>query len=245
MPSEDTMTIISVEKNEKVAVLSMNNSENRQNPTFAKMFLQTLDDILKDENITSLIVTSSDEKYFSLGVDVQWLMKSFEEKRYADIKEFLYLMNKVFRTLLLYPMPVIAAINGHAFGNGALLSCACDFRFMKEDKGFFCFPEVDIDIPFLPGMIAWAKKAIPQYKFQEMLYSGNKYDAKELMAHNVITKSSLDDKQLLKDAMEFAKTFEKKRPIFGELKRRNHKEIIRVIDEEDQEFIESLKLLYT
>jgi len=59
-------------------------------------------------------------------------------------------MNDLFKKLLLYPMPVIAAINGHAFGNGALLSCTCDFRFMRSDKGFFCFPEVDVSIPSFP-----------------------------------------------------------------------------------------------
>ncbi|THB78824.1 MAG: enoyl-CoA hydratase/isomerase family protein [Desulfobacteraceae bacterium] len=57
--------------------------------------------------------------------------------------------NDLFKKCLHFPVPVIAAINGHAFGNGDILACACDFRFMNQEKGFFYFPEVDIHIPYL------------------------------------------------------------------------------------------------
>lgn len=141
------------------------------------------------------------------------------------------------------PLPVIAAINGHAFGNGAILSCACDFRFMTKDKGFFCFPEVDVNIPFLPGMIAFVKKAIPEHLFNEMLLSGKRVTAPELEQHNVIVSASENQADLLTQAMDYAGTFNKQRPIFGELKKRKHKEIIRVIEEEDPEYIEPLNLM--
>lgn len=41
------------------------------------------------------------------------------------------------------PLPVIVAIDGHAFGNGSIICCTRDFRFMRSDRGFFGFPEVD------------------------------------------------------------------------------------------------------
>lgn len=141
------------------------------------------------------------------------------------------------------PLPVIAAINGHAFGNGAILSCACDFRFMRKDKGFFCFPEVDVNIPFLPGMIAFVRKAIPEDLFNDMLLSGRRLTAEELELRNVIVSASENQDELLGQAMAYAGTYKKQRPIFGELKKRKHKEIIRVIEEEDPEYIEPLNLM--
>ncbi len=44
------------------------------------------------------------------------------------------------------PLPTAAAINGHAFGFGALLALACDRRIMRSDRGFFCLPELDLKV---------------------------------------------------------------------------------------------------
>jgi len=237
------MSIVLWEKKATVAVLSMNNKENRMNLDYASAMIQALDEILEDKGVFSVVICSSDEKNWSQGIDLQWLM----ERKAADdlnaIRSFLYRMNDLFKKLLLYPMPVIAAINGHAFGNGALLSCTCDFRFMRSDKGFFCFPEVDVSIPFLPGMIAFARKAIPEYKYQEMVYSGRRFTASELEEHHVIRKACRDQDELMRESMDLARTFEKKRGIFGELKKRMYKSVIQALDKEDREFIEPLSIV--
>lgn len=237
------MPIVLWEKKDTVAVLTMNNRENRMNLDFANAMIKALDEILDDKSNFAVVIASSDEKNWSQGIDLQWLM----ERRAADdlhaIRAFLYRMNDVFKKLLLYPMPVIAAINGHAFGNGALLSCTCDFRFMRSDKGFFCFPEVDVSIPFLPGMIAFARKAIPEYKYQEMVCTGRRLTALELETHHVIRKACRDQEELMKESIDFARSFVKKRGIFGELKKRMYKSVIRVLDKEDPEFIEPLSLV--
>jgi len=237
------MSIVLWEKKDTVAVLTMNNKENRQNLDFANAMIKALDEILEDKTISAVVIASSDEKNWSQGIDLQWLM----ERRAADdlqsIRRFLYRTNDLFRKLLLYPLPVIAAINGHAFGNGALLSCTCDFRFMRSDKGFFCFPEVDVSIPFLPGMIAFTRKAIPEYKYQEMVYTGKRFTASELEEHHVIRKACKDQDELMKESMDFARTFEKNRGIFGELKKRMYKSIIQVLDKEDPGFIEPLSIM--
>ncbi|MBF0225792.1 MAG: enoyl-CoA hydratase/isomerase family protein [Desulfobacterales bacterium] len=237
------MSIVTWEKKDTVAVLTMNNKENRQNLDFGNAMIKVLDEILEDKSIFALVITSSDEKNWSQGVDLQWLLERKAANDIQSIKNFMYRMNDVFKKLLLYPMPVIAAINGHAFGNGAILACACDFRLMRSDRGFFCFPEVDIGIPFLEGMIAFVKKAIPYYKFQEMKYTGRRVGAPELEQHNVIQKACKDLDELMKESMAFAKIFQKKRGIFGEMKKRMHKSIIEIIDKNDPEYIEPLFII--
>ncbi len=236
------MGLFKLEKDEGVAIIYMSNGENRQNLEFAESLNRLFDEILEDEEIYSIIITSSDKKNFSQGIDTDWLMQKFEQKDFKTLKAFLYAMNNIFKRLLLMPVPVIAAINGHAIGNGAMLACASDFRFMKKDRGYFCFPEVDISIPFLPGMIAFSRKAIPEYKFNELKLTGKKATADELFEHHVIEKASDDAMALMKDALDFAKQFKKKRGIFSEHKKRMHKKIIEVIDSQDPEFIDSLNL---
>ena len=236
------MAVIEWEKNESVATINMCNGANKQNLEFVRQMNQCFDEILEDIEIYSIILTSTDEKNFSQGIDVEWLGQKMNEKDFDSIKSFMYGMNTIFKRILFMPVPVIAAINGHAFGNGAMLACTCDFRFMKKDKGFFCFPEVDISIPFLPGMIAFVRKAIPEYKFNEMILSGKRVGAQELQDSHVIVKACENKEELMEDALAFAGTFMKKRGILGELKKRMHKDIIRVMETEDKEQIESLNL---
>ena len=236
------MATVEWEKKDSVAVIIMCNGANKQNLEFVSDMNTCFDQALADDEIHAMVLTSSDEKNFSQGIDIDWLAQRMNEKDFDSVKSFLHGINAIFKRILLMPVPVIAAINGHAFGNGAMLACTCDFRFMKKDKGFFCFPEVDINIPFLPGMIAFVSKAIPPYKFNEMLLTGKRTGAQELADSHVIEKASGDLEELTADAMGFAATFQKGRDIFGELKKRKHKKIIQIMDTEDVAQIDSLKL---
>jgi enoyl-CoA hydratase/carnithine racemase len=228
------MEIMKWEKDETVAILTMTNGANKQNLDFANTMNAMLDEIIADKTVTALIITSNDEKNFSQGIDVEWILDKAQKKEYQPVIDFIRGMDIVFKKLVAYPVPVIAAINGHAFGNGSIMSCACDFRFMRSDKGFFCFPEVNLGIPFRAGMNAFIKKAVPMYKLVEMQLTGNRYTAKEMEAHHVILKACEDQADLMAQALAFAKTFKKKRGIFGELKKRLHKEIIEILEAPDE-----------
>ena len=172
------MSVIKWRKQDNIAIIEMCNGPNRMNQAFSDAMNQCLDQVVEDVSVQAVVLTSTDEKNFSQGIDVEWIGGKLGSGDNEAVKSFMYGMNEVFKRLLLFPVPVIAAINGHAFGNGAIISCACDFRFMRKDKGFFCFPEVDVSIPFLPGMIGFVRKAIPEYRFNQMLLSGQRGSAK-------------------------------------------------------------------
>lgn len=237
------MSLLTYETQGKTALVTLTNGENRQNPDFAASMLDALDQATADKTIKSLVITSSDEKNFSQGVDLNFLNSALREKRHDDIKGFMYGMNDVFARLLTAPFPVIASITGHAFGNGAILACACDFRFMRGDRGYFCFPEVDISIPFLPSMNATIKKALPHHRVNRMQLTGERATAADLLADSVIEGVGDDPADTLAQAMAFAEGFAKARPIFGEHKRRLHKHILALMEEEDKPLIEALQLM--
>ncbi len=237
------MAILSWEKDGTVAIITMNNGENRHNPDFIRAILDTFDEIENDETVSSVVITSSDQKNWSQGIDVEWILGAMNNKEIQSIKDFMYGLNRIFTRILYFPMPVIASINGHAFGDGAIMACACDFRFMKADRGYFCFPEVDIGIPFLPAMLAIMKKAIPYYKLEELVYSGKRATAGELESAHVIVKACENAETLFEEAKAFAATFTKKRSIFEQHKKRLHKHIIEIMEKEDPEFIEPLNIM--
>ncbi len=232
------MSAVEYELDEKVAVLTMNEGENRFNPSFLSSFMETLDDIEKETDANALVVTSSHEKIFCNGIDLDWLLPFIQKGDRDTAVSFFYTMNRLFKRILLYPMPAIAAISGHAFAGGAIMSCAFDFRFMRSDRGFFCFPEVDLGIPFLPSMLALITKAIPQYKVEELHYTGKRATAEECEAHHIITKAChIDD--LMEEAVSFAKGLNKRREIITEMKKRMYKDIVHAFDVDDPPTIES------
>ncbi|MBI9085619.1 MAG: enoyl-CoA hydratase/isomerase family protein [Desulfobacterales bacterium] len=232
------MASVAYELDEHVAVLTMNSGENRFNPDFLKAFQETLDAIEEKTDATTLVVTSAHEKIFSNGIDLEWIIPVIHKKELDRAKDFFYDLNRLFKRMVTYPLITVAAINGHAFAGGAILSCAFDFRFMRSDRGYFCFPEVDLGIPFLPGMNALLKKAMPLYQVEAMQYTGCRLTAEECQAHHIVRETAPMD-ELMARTMAFAKGLNKKRAVVGELKKRLNADIVHAIDVEDVNYIES------
>lgn len=234
------MSLVDYTIDDTVAILTLRNSENRFNPEFLSTLLQTLDDIETRTDARSLVIVSAHEKIFSNGIDLEWLVPVIQRGDTAAAKDFFYLLNRLFKRTLTYPLITVAAISGHVFAGGAIWSSAFDFRFMRTGRGFFCLPEVDLGIPFLPGMLALLQKAIPSYKLEEMHHLGIRFTAEECEAHHIVTKA-LPQETLLADAVAFAKAHPKKREILAEMKSRFYRHILHAIDVEDVPFIESGK----
>ncbi len=224
-------------KDDSVAILTMNNGENRQNPVFTEAIMKVFDEIVADEEIKALVITSNDPKNWSLGVDLAWMMEKQKDGDQQAISDWIINHNEFFKFLLMAPFPTIAAITGHAFGNGAMMAGACDFRFMRSDRGYMCLPEVDYNIQFTPSMIEWMKKAIPYNLFIDMKLTGRKVGAAELAEHNVIKKACKDIDETLSEAIAYAKTFQKSRKTMAEMKKRTYKHIVDKMENDDLEYI--------
>ena len=232
------MAIIEYTLDESVAIVTMNDGDNRFNLAFLECFLTVLDEVENDTDANSLVVTSSHEKIFCNGIDLDWLAPFIQKNDTDTTKTFLYTMMRLFKRILLYPMPTIAAISGHVFAGGAIMSCAFDFRFMRSDRGFFSFPEVDLLA--YPGEYTPLQRhrTIPMYKFEEMQYTGKRATADECEAHHIVMKTChMDD--LMSEALSFAKSLNKRREVIGEMKKRMYKDIVHTIDVEDPPMIES------
>lgn len=237
------MSVVSWQRQGSVAVLSMNNGENRHNPVYVAEILAVFDQMEADAEVKSVVLSSSDAKNWSLGIDLAWIQAAAADRaRHDELRAFLNGLNQLFARVLTFPTPVIAAIAGHAFGNGAILACACDFRVMRSDRGFFCFPEVDVNIPFLPGMLAIVEKAVPMYKLEELYFSGKRAGGQELLDHHIASAAPEGAEATLQSAVALAGGFQKPRGVFGEIKRRKHAPILAIFSGADQEVIRRLSL---
>jgi enoyl-CoA hydratase/carnithine racemase len=147
---------ISMSYDGKIAVLDLGDDENRFSPSF-------LDDINAhlDEAVGAAaqgLVTTAGGKFYTNGLDLDWLTAHGDQTQW-----YVNRVQALLARVLTLPMPTAAALPGHAFGAGAMLALAHDFRVMRADRGYFCFPEVDIRIPFTTGMAALIQaKLTPQ-----------------------------------------------------------------------------------
>jgi len=213
---------------ENIAVITMNRGENRFNLAFCSEMMAALDAIEKKDQVTALVVTASDAKIWSNGMDLDWLVPAIAKKD-PDVEKFFTLQDKLMKRMLFYPMITVAAISGHAFASGAIFACCFDFRFMRSDRGFLCFPEIDLNIPFLPYMTALVKKVLPMYLVEEGELTGKRFTAADLEKCHAIRKAcTMDD--LMKEATGFAKGLNKGRWIVNEMKQVLRKDIGYLMD---------------
>ncbi|MBT8342198.1 MAG: enoyl-CoA hydratase/isomerase family protein [Desulfatitalea sp.] len=227
------MALFELDRDETVAIIKMTGGKNTQNTDFMVSFSEMLDKAIGDESVTAIVLTATDEKSWSQGLDLDWLAKCISQKRFEEIEAFMIGMDRIFTTLLTCPVPVIASITGHSFANGAVLASYCDFRFMRTDRGFFCFPEVDIDIQFTPGMVALFRHKYPGPFVNEMLLTGKRVTAPELEKLKVINKACTDSEETLKESIAFAKTQVKNRATLAEMKRKLNLPVLNVMENDN------------
>jgi enoyl-CoA hydratase/carnithine racemase len=208
--------LLEYKMDDHVAILTMTEGENRFNKEFFAEMDRILDDIENETEAKILVVASAHEKIWCNGIDLNWLMP-LSKNDPEEAKKFPYKLTGLFKRFLYFPMITVAAINGHAFAGGAILASAMDFRFMKNERGYFCIPEVDIKIPLSPSMIGIMRKAVPKYKFLEMQYLGIRLTAEDCEKHNVITKACGGD-TLMEEVLTFAKAHKKDREVISSMK---------------------------
>lgn len=162
-----------------IAILDLGDDENRFSPDFLEEVHTHLDTILA-KGVHGL-VTTADSKFYSNGLDLDWLGAHSDQGAW-----YVSRVQGLLARMLTLPVPTAAAVVGHAFGAGAMLAIAHDFRVMRADRGFFCFPEVDIRIPFTPGMAALIQaKLTPQAAVASMT-TGRRFGGTDAHAHGLV-----------------------------------------------------------
>lgn len=177
-----------LEREGQVVVATMDRGENRFHPDHLAEIEEALDEIEAMDGNPAAVITGED-RFFSLGLDLDWMGTADPAVAMASVERTMALLARI----LTAPFGIVAAVNGHAFGGGAMLALACDARVMREDRGYVCFPEVDVDLVFLPGMSAMiAGRLTPQAAHEAML-SGARYGAADALRLGIADASSSED----------------------------------------------------
>ncbi|HVT21659.1 MAG TPA: enoyl-CoA hydratase-related protein [Mycobacteriales bacterium] len=165
----------------EVAVLNIGNDENRFSPEWLEAMHRCLDDV-ESRSGPAALVTVADGKFWSNGLDLDWLMSHTDQGEwYVDT------VQRLLSRVLSLGMPTVAAIQGHCFAAGGMLAMAHDWRVMRADRGFFCLPEVDLDLPFPPGMDALLRAKLSPATAMESMTTGRRYGGNDALAAGIVT----------------------------------------------------------
>jgi len=150
--------------------------ENRFNLDFIRDLNQFLDEV--ERNGSQALIMTCSGKIFSNGLDLDWIRNQPDVQATSAKLADAYM--KLLSRLLTYPVPTIAAVNGHAFGAGFLFCLAFDYRIMNKERGFVCIPAINLGITLSSGMIHLAKQKVTNpITLREMILVGKRFTGLE------------------------------------------------------------------
>jgi enoyl-CoA hydratase/carnithine racemase len=186
-----------LERDGDVWVLRMDDGENRFNRGSIDSIHQALDTVSATEGAAALVTTGAG-KYYSNGLDLDWVMAGVDTEGFIDD------VHRVFGRVLGLDMYTVAAVNGHAFAGGAMLASCHDVVVMREDRGYWCLPEVDLGLPLTPAMFAAVASHLPPKALAEATLTGKRYAGPEAVAAGIAEEVAAED-LVLPRAVELAR----------------------------------------
>jgi enoyl-CoA hydratase/carnithine racemase len=215
---------IQLEHRGRIYVLHMQDGENRMNRAWLDGMHAALDEVEADGESAAL-VTAGEGKFFSTGLDLDWLLDPATEPMPVFVAD----AERLLARMLGFPIATVAACNGHTFAAGAMLALCHDFRVMRADRGYFCLPEVDIKIPFTPGMDALIKARLTVPTAHEVMVTGKRYGGAEAASKQIVDEA-VAEADVLPRALELAaQVGGKDRLVLGTIKRRMYEDPIRLL----------------
>jgi enoyl-CoA hydratase/carnithine racemase len=136
--------MIQTEIRDKVAICSLNRGvTNALNANMIHLIDDEIDKLGKMQDIHGVILTSSNSKFYSIGLDIPELFPLSQK----EFTEFFQNFSQLCVKILSYPKPVITTINGHAIAGGCILALACDYRYAKKDNFKMGLNEIKLGVP--------------------------------------------------------------------------------------------------
>jgi enoyl-CoA hydratase/carnithine racemase len=219
--------MIELTRDGDVFVVRMDDGENRFSPATLDALDAALDAVAAAEGPKAFVLTGTG-KFFSNGLDLDWLTANG-----GQAGAYLGRVHGLFARVLRLDCPTVAACNGHTFAAGAMLALAFDRRVMRSDRGYWCFPEVDLGLPFTPGMNAIIRARLPITTAHEAMVTGRRYGGEEARAVGIV-QAAVPEDRVLPDALDHARALAPKAgPTMATIRSDLYAEVLHALDAPD------------
>jgi enoyl-CoA hydratase/carnithine racemase len=181
-----------------VLVLHLGDGANTVDEPLLRGLEGALDAVEADAGVLG-IVTVGDGKAFSQGYDLEL----FATMGGLELQAFVDRSVELLARVATAPVPTVAALNGHAFGWGAMFAFAHDQRIQRADRGWLCLPEVDLGLQFHPMQLALIQARLSPAAAHESILAGRRWDGAAALEHGLVD-AVADEASLLRAALDLA-----------------------------------------
>ncbi len=198
-------------------------NEARFSPDWLASTHAILDEVEQSEGPAALVTTATG-KFFSNGLDLEYILPRLDE-----LDSYLDSVHEIYHRVLTLPVPTVAAIQGHAFGAGAMLATAHDFRVMRSDRGFYCLPEANLQMPFTPGMSALITSRLSNQAALEAMTTSRRYGGADALGAGIVDQIETGDDLLAAAIARVQPLAALRGPNLGGIKASIHAELLDVL----------------
>ena len=171
---------LEIQRDGDVVVATWRDGENRLNLGSLEA-LESLASEVESTDGPCALVLAGEGKFFSNGLDLERFAGDAEQFA-ATVGRFHQLLGRLF----VLPAYTVAAVNGHAFAGGAMLTCAFDHRVMREDRGYWCLNEAELGLPLTEQMAAAVLGRLPRAAALEAMLTARRYPGPEALAAGIV-----------------------------------------------------------
>ena len=159
------------------------------------------------EDVRCIVLTGAGDRVFSAGADLKERNNMADE----DFAKQHALFEQVMLAMLDVPVPIIAAVNGAAYGGGCEFTLACDFAYASTNARFAL---TEITLGIMPGAMGTQNlpRAAGVRRAKEIILTGKPFSAEEALEWGVVNKVCAPDK-LMEEALETGRTICNNAPI--------------------------------
>ena len=220
------MDLVQFDFHDNVAVLKLNRSViNSINLKLLNELDEAIKQVEEDPSVSGFVLTSSSDKFFSIGFDIPELYPLGVDEFRSFFKKF----NRVCLNLYTISKPTIAAINGHAVAGGCVLAICFDYRFIAEGHKLMGLNEIKLGIP-LPYVCDCILRNLVDYRnARDLADLGDYYEPDKLLEIGLVDKIVSQDQVLAKSIEHVKKIGETSLQAFKMIKRNRIEAVVKQI----------------
>jgi enoyl-CoA hydratase len=181
--------IILCEVSEGIATLTLNRPEklNAINYAMADRMIQLLDDLETEEEIGAVILTGAGTRAFSAGGDIAEFAGSVRQGALTAVRDFVRRGQAMTARLESFTKPVIACVNGLAFGGGCEITEAAHLA-VASDRALFAKPEIKLAMPPTFGGTQRLPRLAGRKRALEHLLTGEPFSPEQAMSMGLVNR---------------------------------------------------------